>query len=108
MFVSKEINHILKGVNQNHQDIYKAEDGMVKNIVSLNKDVEEIKKQINTMITKLDTVVEMMMTLTLFIEESLEIGELDNNEEDYDSNEGWIPDNEEWRESLEDEDLEDD
>jgi hypothetical protein len=108
MFVSKEINDILKGVNKNHQDIYKPEDNTLKNIVSLNKDVEEIKKQINTMIAKLDTVVEMMMTLTLFIEESVEMGELDNNDEDYESNEGWIPDNEEWRESLEDEDLEDD
>ncbi len=106
--MSKEINDILKGVNKNHQDIYKPEDNTLKNIVSLNKDVEEIKKQINTMIAKLDTVVEMMMTLTLFIEESVEMGELDNNDEDYESNEGWIPDNEEWRESLEDEDLEDD
>ena len=106
--MSKEINDILKNVNKNNQEIYKLEDNTLKNIVLLNKDVEDIKKQINTIIAKLDTVVEMMMTLTLFIEESVEIGELDEHEEDYESNEGWIPDNEDWRESLEDEDLDND
>jgi hypothetical protein len=79
-----------------------------KEVSYLGKELTSLKKEVGTILSKLDIILKMLMTITLFIEESVEIGELDDQEEDYDSNEGWIPDNEEWRESLEDEDLNDD
>ena len=104
--MSKDINDILKEINKNHKEIYQVDTKLNKEVSYLGKELTSIKKEVGTILSKLDIILEMLMTLTLFIEESVEIGELDDdNEEDYESNEGWIPDNEEWRESLEDEDL---
>ena len=103
--MSKEISDIIKEINKNHKEIYQVDTKLNKEVISLSKDISGIKKEIAVIISKLDIILEMVMAMTLFIEESAEIGELDNEDEDYESNEGWIPDNEEWRESLEDDDL---
>lgn len=105
--MSKDISDILKEINKNHKEIYQVDTKLNKEVSHLSKELISLKKEVATVLSKLDIILEMLMTITLFIEESVEIGELDDHEEDYESNEGWIPDNEEWRESLEDEDLND-
>lgn len=104
--MSKDINDVLKEINKNHKEIYQVDTKLNKEVSSLNKEISSIKKEMSTVLNKLDIILEMLVTITLFIEESAGIDDTEE-EEDYESNEGWIPENEEWRESLEDDDFDD-
>ena len=100
----KDIEDVLKELNKNHKDISQLYIKANKEISGIGKEIDTLKKEMKGLSSKIDIILEMMMTITLYLEDTAEIGELEDADEDYESNEGWVTDNEEWRASLEEDD----
>lgn len=111
--MSKDINDIIKEINKSHKEIYSVESKFSKDIndinkhlTSTNKEISAIKKEVKDMTNKIDTMLEILNTLIVFIEESADDLPLEE-EDNYESNEGWIQDMDGWQDSYEDNDEDD-
>lgn len=105
--MSKDIDDILKEITKSNKDLHKVDDKISKEIDSLNKDMQIIKRDVKTISLKIDQILELLMTLSVFIEDAENI--LDEEDVDeYSSNEGWLPEVNEWESHQEEYDEEDD
>jgi hypothetical protein len=56
------------------------------------EEISQIKKEVNSISTKVDIMLEILNTFALMIEEEEEEEEGEELEESYDSDESWLPD----------------
>jgi hypothetical protein len=103
--MSKDINDIMKEVIKSGKEIHRVDTKFSKEIIGLQKDVEGLHKDIKVIASKIDLILDLLNSLTIFIEEEDE--SLDDDDDEYQSNEGWLPEVNNWEEKyLEDEDEE--
>jgi len=75
---------------------------MSKELDSLQKDVDQIKQQVRDISNKIDLMLEILNSFSLMV---LEDEEEESDDEDiYDSNDTWVPDEDSW-ENTEDEEY---
>ena len=106
--MSKDINDVIKDVIKSQKDIYQVDTKLSKEIVSLSKDVSSLKKEMANILSKVDTLIEMITAISLFIEQSYDDEDEADHEDDYESNEGWIPEVNNWEEGYYEDEQEDD
>lgn len=110
--MSREFNNIIKEVMKSNVEIHKVDTKLTKEITSLdkeiqglNKEIKHVKQDIKNISLKIDEVLNILNTLTIFIEDAEHIIEEDDNDEEYQSNEGWLPEVNNWEDNY-DEDNE--
>lgn len=87
--MSKEINDIVKEISKSHKELYQADSKLNKEMSDLSKDIDSLKKEVKIISAKIDSILELLNSLMVFIEDAGE--EMDEEElESYDSNEGWV------------------
>lgn len=101
--MSRDIDHIVREVMNSSKELHKVDNKLSKEIDTLSKDVQSMKKDIKNLAIKIDMVLDILNTLTIFIEDAEQIINDEDNEEEYESNEGWLPEINNW-EKNEDED----
>jgi seryl-tRNA synthetase len=86
--MSKDIEHIMREVMKSNKEIHNMDKDLCKDIVDLKKSVKNIETKIKGMDETLEKLLDILNTITVFIEEADE-GELDLNDED--EAEDWTP-----------------
>jgi len=74
---------------------------MSKELDSLQKDVDQIKQQVRDISNKIDLMLEILNSFSLMV---LEDEEESDDEDIYDSNDTWVPDEDSW-ENTDDEEY---
>jgi uncharacterized coiled-coil DUF342 family protein len=104
--MSKEINDIIKEVVKQTQDLEKSDNKLNSDVSDISREIKSIKKDIKKMSEKIDDILDLLNTLTIFIEDNENI--IDEDElENTDSNEGWLPEITEWEHNYNSDDIED-
>lgn len=100
--MSRDFDDVIKEVMKSNKEIHKVDDKLSKEINSLDRDIQGLKKDVKLLSSKLDEILEILNTLTIFIEDAESIMDNEDHEEDYESNEGWLPEVNNWEEHYED------
>lgn len=107
--MSRDIDHIVKEVMNSSKELHKVDNKLSKEIASLDKEIQGLKKEVKTISIKMDAMLELLNSLTIFIEDAEDILDDNDAEEEYQSNEGWLPEVNNWEENYdEDNDEADD
>jgi uncharacterized protein YlxW (UPF0749 family) len=102
--MSKDFDQISKQILKNNKEIHDMDNKISKDLDALSKDVNLLKKDIKTLSNKIDSVLDILNTLAIFIEDAEHIIDSEDSEEDYQSNEGWLPEVNNWEENRDDDD----
>lgn len=105
--MSRDFDNIIKEVMKSNKDLNKLDDKFSKEINLLDRDIQGLRKEVKGLSSKLDEILEILNTLTIFIEDAESIIDEEDHEEEYQSNEGWLPEVNNWEENY-DEDENDD
>lgn len=108
--MSRDFDNIIKEVMKSNKDLNKLDDKFSKEINLLDRDIQSLRKEVRGLSSKLDDILEILNTLTIFIEDAEHIIQEDDEDtdQDYKSNEGWIPEINNWEEHRDNEDENDD
>ena len=98
--MSRNINDHVKQVINNNDAIHKADTRIVLQVDSIGKEVKQLQEEVSVIDSKIDQILELLNMLTIFIEDAENIS--DEESEDFDSNEGWLPEVNEWEKNYED------
>lgn len=89
----KDLEDIYKKIDQNNKSSQKENDEIIRTINGIEKDndkmlkeINEIKKEVKNIAFKVDTMLEILNDFTIMLAETEE-----GDEEDYDSDETWVP-----------------
>lgn len=103
----KDLDDIYKKIDQSHKELSKQDDELSKDLNSVGKnnekllkEVAEVKKQVKDIEFKVDLMLEILNNFTIMLAEE------DDIEDDYgieDSDESWVPKEEEFWEDDNDE-----
>lgn len=102
--MSRDFNDLIKEVLKNNKEINKIDDKISKDIGGLEKEIMLIKKDIKQISNKIDSIFDILNTLSIFIEDAENIISDDDEDEKYQSNEGWLPEIAEWENEYDDDD----
>lgn len=100
--MSREFNDIIKEVIKSNKELHKVDDRISKEISELDKEIQGLRKEVKGLSSKLDEILEILNTLTIFIEDAESIIDEEDHDDDYQSNEGWLPEVNNWEENYED------
>jgi regulator of replication initiation timing len=103
--MSKNIDDVIKEVIKTNKDLHKVDVRFSKDLLDMQKDIAGIYREIKTMSAKVDSMIEIISALTIFIEEAEDILD-DEDGDEYQSNEGWLPEMNNWEDQYEDDDEE--
>lgn len=99
--MSRDFDNIIKEVIKNSKELNKIDDKISKDIAGLEKDISLIKKDLKNIGSKINDIFDMLSTLSIFIEDAENIVS-DDDDEEYQSNEGWLPEIAEWENEYDD------
>lgn len=100
--MSRDFNDISREILKSNKQINDMDKNLSKDMDNLSKEISNLKKDLKSLHSKVDNILDILNTLTIFIvDENEEIDDSDDNE--YQSNEGWLPEINNWDED-EDED----
>lgn len=105
--MSREFNDIIKEVIKSNQDLHKVDDRISKEIAELDREMQFLRKEVGGLSSKLDEILEILNTLTIFIEDAESIIDEEDHDDDYQSNEGWLPEVNNWEENYEGDESDD-
>lgn len=103
----KDLDDISKKIDVLHKDLDRQNSEVLKDVITISKDQDkvlkdiiEIKKQVKDIGYKVDLMLEILNNFTIMLAED------DTDlEDDYDSDESWVPKDEEFWEDDENEEL---
>ena len=98
--MSKDFNDISKEIIKTNKQIHDIDKNISKDVDNITKELGLIKKDIKILQSKVDDIIDILNTLTIFIvDENEEISE-DDTEDKYESNEGWLPEMNNWEDNY--------
>lgn len=104
--MSRDFDNIRQEIDKSHKELYSHSPKNTKDedISAIKKDINTLKNNIEEINNKVDELISILGNLTImFVEDEEEIN--DEEDEDYDTDQTWVPeDDETWRSSLEDDD----
>jgi len=100
--MSRDFDNIIKEVMKSNKDLNRIDHKFSKEISLLDKDIQNLRKEVRGLSSKLDEILEILNTLTIFIEDTESIVDEEDHDEDYQSNEGWLPEVNNWEENYDD------
>ena len=86
--MSKDIDNIVREIQKNNKEINNIDNHVSKDISELRKSIKNIENKIKNMDDTLEKLLDILNTITVFIEDAND-SELDLNEED--ESEDWTP-----------------
>jgi len=101
--MSRDFDNIAKEVIKNNKEIHKVDDKLSKELFSMDKDIQTLKKDLKNIGDKVDTILDLLNSLVIVMEDAQEIQDEDDLDE-YESNEGWLPEINSWEDNYEDND----
>jgi hypothetical protein len=105
--MSRDFDNIAKEVIKNNKEIHKVDDKLSKELFLIDKDIQNLKKDLKAIGTKVDTILDLLNTLIIVMEDAEDIVAEDNDGEDFESNEGWLPELNKWENEQDDDEDED-
>jgi chromosome segregation ATPase len=102
--MSKDIENITREVIKNNKEIHRVDDKLSKELTSLDKEIQGVKKDIKVISTKIDTILDLLNTLIIVMEDAEDIISETDEDEEFEPNEGWLPEINNWEEHRDDED----
>lgn len=105
--MSRDINDVIKEVIKSSKELHKVDDKLSKEISSIEKEILTLKKDIKGLSSKIDEILNILNTLTIFIEDAEQIVQDEDVDDEYQSNEGWLPEVNNWEENYESDDEDD-
>lgn len=104
--MSRDFDDIYKKIDQSHKELYKQDNELIKDVLSVSKyqekiftEIKDLKKKIFSIEEKINSILDILNNFTILLAE-----EEESENYDTDSNESWIPDQEEtWNSYDEDE-----
>jgi hypothetical protein len=106
--MSKDIENITREVIKNNKEIHKVDDRLSKELSIIDKDIQNLKKDLKAIGGKVDTILDLLNTLIIVMEDAEDIVAEDDDNEDFESNEGWLPEINSWEQNRDDDDDEED
>lgn len=102
--MSRNIDDVIKEVMKSNKELHQVDDKMTKQIGLMNREIQGLKKEIKTLSSKIDDMLTILSTLTIFIEDAEQIVDDDDSDidEEYQSNEGWLPEVNNWEDQNQD------
>jgi chromosome segregation ATPase len=83
--MSKDFDHIMKEVMKSNKEIHSIDKNISKDITDLSKQIKAIELKISRMDETLERILDILNSITVFIEEN------DENAPDLDDEEDWTP-----------------
>lgn len=90
--MSRDFDNSMKKILDNNKELHKDNN---KDLIDLKKTLKNIDDRLSGLEEKIDIMLDILNSLTLMVFEEEEDDE-DNDQEDFDSNEGWLPENDQW------------
>lgn len=92
----KDIDDIFKELTKQNKEMAALEHSVSKDLEGLSKEISQIHKEQKNIASKIDTVLDILNMLSIFIEDESDVEEEEDEESYYDSNEGWLPEKTAW------------
>lgn len=92
--MSRDFDDIYKKIDQSHKDLYSNDKEISKDQDKMRKDILEIKKEVKDIAFKVDTMLEILNSFTIMLAEDDE--DLEENYDIDDSDETWVPEEDEF------------
>lgn len=92
----KDIDDIFKELTKQNKEMASLEHSVSKDLESLSKEISQIHKEQKNIAAKIDTILDILNMLSIFIEDESDVEEEEDEESYYDSNEGWLPEKTAW------------
>lgn len=94
--MSRDFDDIRKKIDQSHKELYKQDKELSKDLISLDKnqekilkEISDIKKEVKDIAFKVDIMLEILNSFTIMLAEDDQ--DLDENYDIEDSDESWVP-----------------
>jgi hypothetical protein len=84
--MSKDFDDILREINKSNRELHHMDNNLSKDIANLKKDLKSIN-------AKIDMVLEILNNFTIML---LDEEEGDDEFEDYDTDQTWVPEEDDW------------
>lgn len=84
--MSKDFDDILREINKSNRELHNMDNNLSKDIANLKKDLKSIN-------AKIDMVLEILNNFTIML---LDEEEGDDEFEDYDTDQTWVPEEDDW------------
>ena len=94
--MSKEFDDIIKKINQSDKLVFKDITNLEKDHDKIIKEITDLKKQVKDISFKVDMMLEILNNFTIMLSEE---------DEDYDSDETWVPKEDDFWEDDNDESI---
>lgn len=91
----KDMNDIIVELFQNTQKLQEHDQKVDQDINNLVKEIQAMQNTIQSVSEKMDDILDLLNTLTIFIEDNENITD-DEDGDANDSNEGWLPEISDW------------
>lgn len=78
--MSREIDSIIKDINKNHKELCQTDNKLSKELFSLKKDLENLKKESVVIHKKIDTILDILSNLHVMILEEEDLEDEENPE----------------------------
>jgi uncharacterized coiled-coil DUF342 family protein len=102
-----DLDDVMKEVSLQIQELQKPDIKLTNEISDISKEIQNIKQDVGLISEKIDDILDLLNTLTIFIEDNENIIDEDESE-NIDSNEGWLPEITEWEHNYNQDDEDDD
>jgi hypothetical protein len=100
--MSKDYNNIIKEVMKAHDNLSSNsnsnnnnDDRLIREYISIQKEFTAIKHDIHSINNKIDYLIEIMNNLTIMVLEDEDLDDEDDGE-NYDSDQTWVPEEDNW------------
>lgn len=91
--MSKDFDDILKEINKNNKELHNMDNGISKDMSSIKTDIFTLKKELKTLSNKIDLILDILNNLSIMVLEEEEDPDI---LEDFDSDQTWVPEEDEW------------
>ena len=98
--MSRDFSRIAKEIDNSRKELYDTtNNGLEKDISGIKNDIASLKKNLEEIDAKVDELIDIMGNLTImFIDE--EEMEDEDNEDIYDTDQTWVPEEDDWTDSY--------
>jgi hypothetical protein len=101
--MSKEFDDVIKKINQSDKLFFRDITNLEKDHEKILKEINDVKKQVKDISTKVDMMLEILNNFTIMLAEDDE--DLEDNYDLDDSDESWVPKEEDFWEDDNDESI---
>ena len=98
--MSRDFSRIAKEIDNSHKELYDApKNALEQDVSGIKKDIASLKKNIEEIDAKVDELIDIMGNLTIMFIDEEEL-EDEDNEDIYDTDQTWVPEEDDWTDNY--------